>query len=203
MSNEPKNSCSCLILLELALCVDEIHCSVYAGHSPGPDACNGLFRQSGNLGRLFRREAAKHEIHLATLHEFMTDSAAQSGVVSCSDELLYVLETVMPSVAPVFPEPECAERKVDVIAYNHYVLNRNFELVHPVSYCIPAQIHIGGWLQKMEVPPFLPDGDNVAIAFGVKNDIGRLGPDIQYHESYVVSCRGVFGPNVAESDDQK
>ena len=198
-----KNLTKCLILLDLTFGIDEIHRFVNAGHRPGLYTCYCLFRQSRDFGRLFRRETAEYEIHLAPLLEFVSDSAAQSGKISCPYEFLYVLETVVPSVAPVFPEPEGPEGKVDVIADYHYVLNGNLKFVHPVSYGISAQVHVGGGFQKVEIPALFPDGDNVAVAFGVKNDIGRLSPDIQYHESYVVSCRGVFGPYVAESDDQK
>ena len=51
--------------------------------------------------------------------------------------------------------------------------------------------------------PFLVMDDGlVAVSSGFENDIGCLGPGIQYHKADVVARGSVFGTDVAESDHQ-
>ena len=50
--------------------------------------------------------------------------------------------------------------------------------------------------------PLVMDDGLVAVAPGLENDIGCLGPGIQYHKADVVSRCGVLGTDVAKSDHQ-
>ena len=54
----------------------------------------------------------------------------------------------------------------------------------------------------MKLASFELYGGDITITVGSEYDIGCLSPGIQYHKTYVVSCGGVLGSDVAETCHQ-
>ena len=84
--------------------------------------------------------------------EIIADSNPDSRIVLIADEFVDVLKTVVPSGTASLAQAKGSERDVQVIGYYHEVFQRNVQFVHPVTHSFTAEIHVGGRLQKVELP---------------------------------------------------
>jgi len=182
--------------------IELIHGLADAHEGPGACAGDDLFGELGDLFFLLVGEVAQHEVDLLALGEFMADADAQARPVLAFQQFGDVLEAVVAAVAAGGTQAQGSEGKVDVVADDEDVIQLDVQLLLPVADGVAGQIHVGRGLQEVEFAAFVADDGHVAVAAGLENDIGCLGPGIQYHKADVVSRGGVFGTDVAESDDQ-
>ena len=201
-----KNFCSELVKIGLlrrfGAGIELIHGRADAHEGPSAGARDDLLRQLGNLLFLLVGEVAQHEVDLLSLGEFMTDADAQARPLLALQELGDVFQAVVAAVAAGCTQTQRPEGEVDVVADDQDVVQLDVQLLLPIADGVAGQVHVGRGLQEVEFAPFVADDGHVAVAAGLENDIGCLGPGIQYHKADVVSCGGVFGTDVAESDDQ-
>ena len=182
--------------------IELIHGRADAHESPGADARDDLLRQLGDLLFLLVGEVAQHEVDLLPLGEVVADADTQARPLLALQELGDVLQAVVAAVGAGGAKAQCPEGEVDVVADNQNVIQLDAELLLPVADSVAGEVHVGGGLEEVEFAPFVADERHVAVAAGLENDIGCLSPGIQYHKADVVSRGGVFGTDVAESDDQ-
>ena len=64
-----------------------------------------------------------------------------------------------------FPHPQGPEGKIQIVTDHNEILQRNFELVHPISDSVATEIHVGGRLQQSEGPSFELYLGDVAVSF--------------------------------------
>ena len=182
--------------------IDLIHGLTDAHEGPGACAGDDFLRQLGDLFFLLFGELAQHEIDLPPLREFVADADAETRPLLAFEQLGDILQAVVSAVAAGGAQAEGAEGEVDVVADDEDVVQLDAELLLPVADGVAAQVHICGRLEQVELAAFVAYERHVAVAAGLENDIGCLSPGIQYHKADVVSRGGVFGTDVAESDDQ-
>ena len=182
--------------------IELVHGLADAHEGPGAGPGDDLFGQLGNLFFLLFIEGAQDEVDLLALGEIVADADAEARPVLALQELGDVLQAVVATVGAGGAQAQCPEGEVDVVADDEDVVQLDVQLLLPVADGVAGQIHVGGWLQEMEFAAFVADEGHVAVAAGFENDIGCLSPGIQYHKANVVSRGGVFGTDVAESDDQ-
>ena len=179
-----------------------VHRLADAHEGPGAGAGDDFLRQLGDLLALLGTEFAEDVVDELTFSVFVADADAQARVGRSAEELLDVLQAVVATGAAGGAQADGAEGEVDVVADNQEVVEGKVEFLLPVADGVAAQIHIRRRLEQVELAALVADDGHVAVAAGLENDIGCLGPGIQYHKADVVSRGGVFGTDVAESDHQ-
>jgi len=173
-----------------------------------PDECevlaggDDLLAEVLHLGEFFVAEFAEDEIDLLTFCVVVSDAHADSGVFLGADELVDVVETIVSAAASVLPHPECAERKVEVVADHDDALRSDIQRVHPIPYGLAAEVHVCRRFQEGELTSLDGDFSYAAVTVGLKTDIGCLSPSIQYHESHIVSGLLVLDSDISQSDYQ-
>ena len=90
-------------------------------------------------------------VDLMALAEVVAYSKAQAGVVGCSQRACDVLEAVVAAVAALSLETQGSHGQCKVVHDYEYIFQGDFLLLHPVTYCIAAQVHICRWLEQYEL----------------------------------------------------
>ena len=93
------------------------------------------------------------------------------------------------------------ERESQIVYDHQDTFKRNVLFVHPVPDGVSAQVHVGGRFQKHQLLPFQREGSHSAVAFVLKNKIGRLSQGVQYSKTYIVTGSGIFASDIAQTDN--
>ena len=188
--------------LDFLLRIQLGHCFLNADKTPRTHASNDLFCNFGDIRLLLRRKTPEHEIDLLSLGKIVAHADAEARPLAGLEELFDIAQSVVAAVAAVAAQADRTERKVDVVADDEQVVQGDLQFLEPVADGVAAEVHVGRGLEEMEFPALVMDDGLVAVSSGFENDIGCLGPGIQYHKADVVSRRSVLGTDVAEPDYQ-
>ena len=140
------------LLLCFRLGVDCIHGSVDTDCGPSLYTVDDSLADVGHVQQLVFAEFAKNIIHLLASSEAVADADADSGILLCSDHLVDVGQAVVTARASVLAQTQCSERDIQVVRNHDQILYGNLELVHPVTHCLSAEVHVSGRFQEMELP---------------------------------------------------
>ena len=132
----------------------------------------------------------------------VADTHAQSGIV-LPYQLLNVSQSVVSAIRAVALQPEGPERQSHVVTDHKQPLLVDILLVQPVAHSIATEVHKRGRLQHDDLPALQRRLSDKAIAFVLKNDIGRLCKSVQYHKSGVVSGLGILVAGITQTHNQK
>ena len=132
----------------------------------------------------------------------VADTHAQSGIV-LPYQLLNVSQSVVSAIRAVALQPEGPQRQSHVITDHKQPLLVDILLVQPVAHSIATEVHKRGRLQHNDLPALQRRLSDKAIAFVLKNDIGRLCKSVQYHKSGVVSGLGILVAGITQTHNQK
>ena len=108
----------------------------------------------------------------------------------------------MAAVGTLGAQADLPERQCDVIDDDQQVVQFDVLLDHPVAHGLPAQVHVGRWLEQHKLLVLETHLGYGAITSGRENSIGCLGECIQYCKSYVVAGPLVLGTNVSQADNE-
>ena len=145
--------------------------------------------------------AAEHPVYLSAARIVVANAHAQTGIV-LPDELLDVSQSVVPPVAATALEAELAQGQGHIVRNHEQAPLINVFLVEPIAHGVAAEVHERGGLEQDDFAALQAGFGHEAVSPVLKNDIGRLGKSVQYHESGVVAGSRVFSARIAQSTYQ-
>ena len=178
---------SCVVRFLRSTRVQEVHSPVGTYRGIVFYSFDNLVADLRDSGFLLICECAEDIIDLASRMKVIADTDPDPGPRVGPEAKLYVLKPVVTSVTAALAHADGSEREVYVVAHNHEVLHREFQLVHPVPDSVATEVHVSGRLEKVELPAFEGDLRDVAVTLRAKRSIGCLRPGIQYHKTNIMS----------------